>query len=567
MTDALFPQALVSDLGRDVYAPCVSLWVGGMRAAPDLEASLTEVSVTLERGVPGSFSISLNDPELRWVAARGPLARGNEVSIDLGYNGQPQRVFTGFIGQISAEFPEAGPPVVRVDGYDASHGLTQHTRQSVYSGARTDQGLPDSEVFSEVASRHNLRSAAPASERRQRPRVQANETDFDFLHMIAAEGDRDLFVDPDGVLRFAHEADDSRPALRLTWGRNLTSFGGRRSDVGQLDKVEVRGWDPGQKTALVGTASAEQAGGRGQSRTLVVDNADVDGLNEADRMAAALLEQRRRAGQSAHGSTVGDTSLTVGRRVQVSGVGQFDGTYVLTSVSHRFGTTGFVSSFHAEQVANGSGAPSRALGSAGEHAPGPTRTISGVVPGVVLDDPDPAEQARVRVHVPVLGEDVKFWARVAVPLAGRGRGSLWLPRTGDEVLVAFELGDPARPYVVGSLWSQEDPPPEVEQDVREVLLLRTIAGHVLEFVDTDGARKISLLDADGNGVVIDTEAGTVTLQAAKGISLEVPEGSLETKSADATVHTTSDLAVDSGGNQTFKAQATSTIKGSTVRIN
>lgn len=567
MSDALFPQALDSDLGRDVYAPSMALWVGKARAAPELEASLTEVSVTLERGVPGSFSLSLNDPELRWAAAGGPLALGGEVSIDLGYAGRPQRVFSGSIRQVSAEFPEAGPPVVRVDGYDALHTLTQHTGRAVYTGDRSDQGRADSDVFTEVASRHDLRSAGPASGPRQRPRVQANESDFDFLHMIAAGSDRDLFVDPQGVLRFAEGTDDSRPAVRLTWGRNLTSFGALRSDVGQLDQVEVRGWDPARKSQLVGSASAAQPAGGNHARTLVVESADVDGRTEADRMASTLLEQRRRAGQAAHGATTGDPSLTVGRRVTVSGVAQFEGTYVLTSVTHRFGSTGFTTSFQAEQVADRAGAPSRALGSAGEHSATGSRTIPGVIPGVVLDEADPAELARVRVRLPVLGEDVMVWARVAVPLAGPGRGTLWVPRTGDEVLVAFELGNPARPYVVGSLWSQEDPPPESAQDVREALLLRTGSGHALELVDADGARKVSLVDTDGNGVVIDTEEGTVTLRAAKGITLEVPDGSLDTDSTDATVRTSGDLTLDSRGSQTFKAQANSTLKGSTVRIN
>lgn len=567
MTEELFPPGLASDLGRDVYAPSMALETGDAPAAPELVASLTEVSVTFERGLPGSCSLSLHDAELRWVAAGGPLSRGTRISIDLGYDGSPQRVFTGTIRQVSAEFPESGPPVVRVDGYDALHGLTQHARQAVYTGDRSDHGVSDSEVFATVAARHELQSAAPAGERRQRPRVQTNESDFQFLQMIAAGSDRDLFVDPRGVLRFAAESDDSRPALRLTWGRNLRSFGARGSDVGQLDRVEVRGWDPVQKAVVVGSATAQPGAAGGDGRTVVVQDADVDGKGEADRMAATLLEQRRRGGQSAHGSTVGDPSLTVGRRVEVSGVGQFDGTYVLTSVNHRFGSAGFATSFTAEEVRSASGAPSRALGTAGEHSPGPDRTVPGVVPGLVLEDADPAELARVRVHLPVLGDDVKVWARVAVPLAGSGTGTLWVPRTGDEVLVAFELGDPARPYVVGSLWSGQDPPPEVAQDVREVLLLHTLSGHRLELVDKDGERKISLVDAEGNGLVIDTEEGTVTVRAANGLSCEVPDGSFGIDSADTTVRTSGDLTIDSQGSQTFKAQATSTIKGSTVRIN
>jgi len=37
------------------------------------------------------------------------------------------------------------------------------------------------------------------------------------------------------------------------------------------------------------------------------------------------------------------------------------------------------------------------------------------------------------------------------------RGVYVLPEIGDEVLVAFENGDLARPFIVGSLWDDEAP--------------------------------------------------------------------------------------------------------------
>jgi len=42
---------------------------------------------------------------------------------------------------------------------------------------------------------------------------------------------------------------------------------------------------------------------------------------------------------------------------------------------------------------------------------------------------------------------------VAQPAAGTGRGFYWLPEIEDEVLIAFELGDPRCPYVIGALWN------------------------------------------------------------------------------------------------------------------
>jgi type VI secretion system (T6SS) baseplate-like injector VgrG len=45
-------------------------------------------------------------------------------------------------------------------------------------------------------------------------------------------------------------------------------------------------------------------------------------------------------------------------------------------------------------------------------------------------------------------------------LARADGATFMLPEVDDEVLIAFAHGDPARPFVVGSLWDSGDRPPE-----------------------------------------------------------------------------------------------------------
>src|SRR5262249_29248258 len=51
------------------------------------------------------------------------------------------------------------------------------------------------------------------------------------------------------------------------------------------------------------------------------------------------------------------------------------------------------------------------------------------------------------------------WVRVATLWAGKQWGIIHIPRIGQEVVVAFEEGDPDRPIIVGSVYNAAEMPP------------------------------------------------------------------------------------------------------------
>src|SRR6185369_4857698 len=51
------------------------------------------------------------------------------------------------------------------------------------------------------------------------------------------------------------------------------------------------------------------------------------------------------------------------------------------------------------------------------------------------------------------------WIRVAQAWAGKRWGTFFWPRIGQELVVAFEEGDPDRPIIIGSVYNAEMMPP------------------------------------------------------------------------------------------------------------
>jgi type VI secretion system secreted protein VgrG len=98
----------------------------------------------------------------------------------------------------------------------------------------------------------------------------------------------------------------------------------------------------------------------------------------------------------------------------------------------------------------------------------PKPIVSGPQTAVVVGPPGeeifPDKYGRVKVqfHWDREGKsdaESSCWLRVAQSIAGKRWGSIFIPRIGQEVLVAFEEGDPDRPIIVGSLFNARQMPP------------------------------------------------------------------------------------------------------------
>lgn len=181
------------------------------------------------------------------------------------------------------------------------------------------------------------------------------------------------------------------------------------------------------------------------------------------------------------------------------------------------------------------------------------RAENGIVVGVVCDLNDTDNLGRVRVKYPHLGGQVSDWARLATPMAGAGRGVFFRPEKDDEVLVGFEHGDPRRPYILGSLWSQVDKPPkdDGQKTQNNWRFIQSRSGHIVKLDDTSGKEKIEIIDKDSKRrIVIDSANRRIQIlcdSAAGDIEIKAPLSDVKIEAATITVKATTSLTLESDG--------------------
>ncbi len=126
------------------------------------------------------------------------------------------------------------------------------------------------------------------------------------------------------------------------------------------------------------------------------------------------------------------------------------------------------------------------------------------------------EQGRIGIEVPSMG--CSYQALFASALAGQGRGVVFLPDKGDQVVVAFVNGLGSTPVVLGNLWSAiAKPPIDNADDNNHVKLIQTRSGHLIRLSDEPGKETVEIVDKTGKiKLVFDSNAKTAELSSTDG---------------------------------------------------
>lgn len=381
--------------------------------------------------------------------------------------------------------------------------------------------------------------------------IQYRETDLAFVSRLLEEAGIHYHFEPSDKLVLGDANVGFPPGISVNFnpapGAGPSVFSFMRGQT--LHSGQVQAGDYNWKTPTVDQTGVAQA-------SVFVDLSDqvfpagTGSKLEAQAQAAIRLTSHIAESQVCRGeSTI--PQLQAGQRITLQGHprADFNQEYVILSVEHQRAKD-YRNTFRCipAQIAY------RPL------ATTPKPVVAGFVPGIVVGPPGETkfvdQYGRVKVrfpwraaqHTAVNDPGDAGFVRVSQIAAGAGSAALWLPEVGDEVLVAFEHGDPDRPVVVGSVYNGKDMPPVSLPAQKHVALLRAQVpnGAKIQMVydSTPGNERLALVSGQ-SGVFLGANA--LTLQ---GTTVAIASaGDLSVKSAgNLSLATQKDAAMSVGGN-------------------
>src|SRR3989449_2406522 len=551
--------------------------LNGSDLSDEMEALLEQVVVDHHQHLPDMFAITFHDPD-RDVLGKLNATIGDTVTIKVTPpGGSPETLIKGELTGFEAEYGATRLRAV-LRGYDKSHRLHRGRRTETY------KNVTDSDIARTVANRASLTIGQIDSTSGTFDHVsQANQSDWDFLksrareigYELAMEDGKFFFRQPvqaSGAPQAGNYQNNSNP-LQLVFGDDLIEFRPRVTSAEQVNDVKVRGWDPDQKQAVIGSANAgtvaadslhDNPAGLANNfggPTFTAVNRPLAQQAQVDGAAASIAELISSAFAEADGVANGKPKLKAGSTVSIGVVGnEFSGKYTLTSTRHVFGEQGYRTQFVISGRQDRTLLGLTSLGSSNGHASAGGAPINGVVVALVTDNNDPNNTARVKLQFPWLDDGYESdWARLAQLGAGPNSGAVWIPEVNDEVLVAFEHGDIRRPYVIGNLYNGVDTPNEGTGlfDNGKVKRRGFISrkGHKFIFFDDDNKKGIAIISEDGNfKISLNETSKEIHIKSSEKITVESGKDMVLKSGADLNIEAQQGVTVKAGGKLTLKGQ-------------
>lgn len=459
---------------------------------------------------------------------------GKSLTVQFGVLGDNSNIFTGIITKVEIAQTHGFRGDIIVTGYspdiliDRGASLGSYLNKdlkSILQQATSD--TPQNDLHFQIQPAYNAAIDYI---------IQYKESDFDFINRLSAQYHEWFYYDG-RILHFGKP--DQQEEIALVYGRDLHSMqygmqvvplnyqkfayqssqdqlinaqpsvtSNNLSDVSHVVSASNKIYSKQFNQPLNARANSQKEMDtfvNDEHKALVSGLVNINGRGDNPQVGIGKIVDIR-------------TSMRNGLDFQVEDFGKF----VVTAIHHEIDGIG-----HYHHTFEGITADSEKLAVSQTVKPQPDMQLANVV-----DNNDPEGQGRVKVKFKwtCQANDPTEWLRVVSPDAGssdqvsKNRGFTFIPENGDQVIVAFEEGNIARPIVMGSIYHGNNGAGGGGNNHLKTIITRS--GTKIQFDDDDSQGSVTVSDPSGNQWYMDGK-GNITVTAPKNITLNAGENIIQ----------------------------------------
>ncbi|NDV59430.1 phage baseplate assembly protein V [Bacteroides sp. 519] len=189
----------------------------------------------------------------------------------------------------------------------------------------------------------------------------------------------------------------------------------------------------------------------------------------------------------------------------------------------------------------------------------------GLQTGIVTKlEGDPDKEFKIEVKISdSSGQEKKLWARLANFWGNNSYGSFFIPEKDDEVVLGFFNNDPARPVILGTLYSSSMPPSNELKEGNAIQSITTKSKMKLEF---DDEKKVITIEIPGKNIIkISDEDKGISLVDQNKNKIELNDKGITIESSKAiTLKAQTDIKIEAGSAIETKAKADLKLQGMNI---
>jgi phage protein D len=328
-------------------APSLQVSVNNRPLPNRVLSDLMRVTVAEDVDAPGMFTLELQtfdllSGKLTWIDD-SLFDCGNLVEIQMGYENSLKSLIVGEITGLEPAFTQDEIPLLVVRGHDLRHRLLRGHK------TRSFTKIKDSAIAGQIALEQGLQAKVKDTKVQLEYILQSNQTDLAFLQERARRIGYEVTID-NKLLCFQPPLYQASSVAKLHLEQELLEFSPRLSTLDLVSQIEVHGWNPVQKAALIGKAqvgsestvlgktsgpkATQKAFGKAQ-RAIVTH--PIRSQAEADQIARGQFDTMAIAYITGEGTCYGNSAIRAGKMIEILEIGKrFSGRYYVSTTNHTY---------------------------------------------------------------------------------------------------------------------------------------------------------------------------------------------------------------------------------------